>query len=434
MRISLSRRMTLVAVFVGLVGVYSATFSFRPLSDTSLNSLQTRALVQHGDVDVSRYAYPQDGAVVKRGTRVFSVYGIGVSLPALPVYALLTRAGVGEKVLQASVAIPYTAAAVLAFLLLALDLFPRKIAVWTTMIFGFGTTMWTIASTAFWQHGPVAFLVLLGLRWFFQRRPVLTGLALGSATLVRPSTAIVVAAIGLFMLAYDRRAIPSFVLGGLPATVVYAVSNRWVFGSFTTSSYSLAGVGFNGELEDSIYPMLFGWWRGLFAYSPVLIVGVIGVLLLIKGRTGLERRLAFLSLGVLCFVLFYGKWMTWWAGSHQFGYRYLLDAAPILCLLIGYAMKRRDRIRVIATPLAVVSMLTMTFGSRRQRLGWDGTIFEERFTSSPIGQAWIDGIDHPLDVAWRLVLLGALAAMMWWASGRLEHPKQVAAIDEGRAG
>jgi hypothetical protein len=42
-------------LFLVLVGFLAATFSYRRITDTELNSFQTRALVLHGDVDLDRY-------------------------------------------------------------------------------------------------------------------------------------------------------------------------------------------------------------------------------------------------------------------------------------------------------------------------------------------------------------------------------------------
>jgi hypothetical protein len=76
------------AVFVVVAGLYTATFTFRGITDTELNSLQTRALVLHGDIDLSRYdvdltRFQGSGGnlVVVRDEHVYSVYGVGVSPP-----------------------------------------------------------------------------------------------------------------------------------------------------------------------------------------------------------------------------------------------------------------------------------------------------------------------------------------------------------------
>src|SRR5437867_12904813 len=95
------RRAAMGLVIFAIVGaVFAATYSFRSITDTDLNGLQTRSLVLHGNADLQRYRLdvdrftgPGGDLLIVRDGHQYSVYGIGVSLVAAPAYALLVRLG-----------------------------------------------------------------------------------------------------------------------------------------------------------------------------------------------------------------------------------------------------------------------------------------------------------------------------------------------------
>lgn len=409
-----TRATVLALLFFTLVAFYAGTYSFRPITDTRLNSLQTRALVLHGDVDLSRYGPPrQRELAVRRGEHLYSIYGVGVSLFAAPVYLVLVRLGTSEALLQGAVAIPFAAAAAVVLYSLMLRLVTPGLAAAGAVVFAFGTTMWPLATTALWHHAPVALLQALGLAALFSARPRapgLAGLAFGVATFVRPTVAILAIVVGLFYLTSGRRGLSLYVLGSLVPLVGILVQNRWIWGSWIEGGYSFAGVGFHSNFAHALFGELFGWWRGLFVYSPVLVVSFIGLAAALRRRGFVEKRLAFLGASCVLTILFYARWTTWWGGTNQFGYRYLLDLVPPLVLLGAYAVSKMERLTVLAGPLAAVSVVTMTAGSLPNRLGWDYRRFPQRFEESPIGSAWIAFLDRPLGA---LLRIGLIAGIGW---------------------
>src|SRR5437870_5160227 len=143
----------ILILFGVLVAFFSATYSKRDITDTDLNSLQTRALALHGDINLSRYKSQLDPNALWsswHGGR-YSIYGVGVSLPAVPIYAIFARAGASDRFLQATASIPFVAAAVIAIFIVLLRLFPISVAVGGTIAFAFGTTMWPVAAMGFFQ-------------------------------------------------------------------------------------------------------------------------------------------------------------------------------------------------------------------------------------------------------------------------------------------
>jgi hypothetical protein len=406
-----------------LVALYAATYSPRNITDTDLNSLQTRALVLHGDIDLSRYRLdPRALWVSWRGAR-YSIYGVGVSLPALPVYAPLVRLGASENLLQAAASIPFVAAAAILLFRLLSGLFSRWVAWGWTVVFALGTTMWPLAAMAFYQNGPTQLFQVLGLLGLFSRRrggPALAGFGFAAAAMVRPLAGFALAFAGLFYLLRDRRALGPYVAGALAPLAVIVVQNRWIWGGWLTGGYSHNIAGFRGDVPKALWELLFGWWRGMLVYSPVLGMGFVGLAMALRRARGfVESRLLVAGATALATILLYARFTTWWGGLNQFGYRYLLDAVPFLCLLGAYACERSPRVRAWSVPLGLLSVLTMTFGAAPNRFALDGTLFATRLEDTSLGQAWIVALDRPLETLARLGGVALVAGVLAWAAPRM---------------
>ena len=414
---------TWAVIFAVIAGFYIATFSFRRISDTDLNSYQTRALALHGDIDLARFGdnIPRLSYTVRHQGSRYSIYGIGVSISAIPIYAVAARLGASDRALQAAAAIPFVAAAVVILLLLFLRLFPRVVAVGGTIIYAFGTTMWPVASMAFFQNGPVALYQTIGLTGLFgsgRRAPALAGFGFGAAALIRPTLFVPLAFAGILYLLESRRSVVLYAASALPSILIVLVQNRWIWGRWLRGGYGELDVGYHASVPSALWGLLLGWYRGMFAYSPVLIVSVFGaVIALRRVKEPFERRLLVLAVSSVVLVLVYSRFTTWFGGQNQFGYRYLLDIVPFLIILGAYGVVHSARLRTLAVGLGAVSLMAMTFGAAPSQNGFDGPVFPRGFSASSLGQAWIVFVDHPLVSIVRLLVIGLIAAGIYrWTS------------------
>lgn len=423
--LSLRPRSAVVLLFLVLVGFLAATYSFRRITDTTLNSFQTRALVLHGDIDVDRYERLHHVAYfkVRRDGHLYSIYGVGVSLAAAPMYLVLAHLGASDALLQAAGAIPYVAAAIVLMLWLLLRLTRPAVAAAGALIFGFGTTLWPVASMALYQHASVLFFQMLGLLGLFSMQgsgPALAGLGFGAAVLIRPTTAFPFALVGLYYLTRGKRPVARYILGSALPMIAMVVQNRWIWGEWLTGGYSHSGIGFKAYWPEALWGLTLGLWRGIFVYSPVLAVGLIGwVMSLRRFRGVVEQRLAVLGLSSVATILFYSKWTTWWNGLHQFGYRYLIDIVPYLVVLGAYAVSKSERVQRIAMPFAVLTLMTMTFGAGPDRFGFDGVWHGTNLVDTSLGQAWIAFLDAPLGGILRLAGVAGVGALLYLFASRV---------------
>lgn len=422
--LSIGPRTAFALLFVVLVAFLGATYTFRQITDTELNNYQTKSLVLHGDLHLERYPRFNDTEYFarERGGHLYSIYGIGISVVAAPIFAVLTRVDASNEFLQAAASIPFAAVAIILMYVLLERIVDRKIAIAGAVVFGFGTTMWPLASMAMYQHAPVAMFHMIGLLGLFSskpRAPVLAGFGFAAATFIRPTTGIAFALVGLFQVLRGRRAVALFALGAAVPIAGILIQNRWIWGSWLAGGYSHSGIAFDAPMPTGLFGLSFGWWRGMFVYSPVLILGFAGaVMALRRVRHRLEQPLVVLGLASVGTFLFYSKWSTWWNGLNQFGYRYLLDIVPFLVVLSAYAVSRNERIRTIARPLAILSVMTMTFGAAPHQFGFDGVLFADTLEESSLGQAWIHFLDEPLWGVLRLAAVAGVAFAITWLTAR----------------
>jgi hypothetical protein len=410
-------------IFGALYAFYAATFDFRNLTDTNLHSRQTETLVLHGTVDLSgqrllpaEFAFHHDG-------HVYSEFGVGISVVSAPLYALPARLGASRRFMAGFAAIAFVAAAAVVLHRILLRLVPATLAGLATIVFALGTPMWPIATTALHEHSAVALAQAVGLAGLFSRSrwaPIVAGIGFGTATFVRPTEAIVVALVGLFYLIRERPRVLAFAAGAILPVAGLLIQNRWLWGNWLTGGYANNPAGFHGNVPSALFGLLFSWWRGLFVYTPVLVLGFIGWFIAFRRPRGfIEERMVLLGVISVAMIGLYSRWTEWWGGTSQYGYRFLLEIVAFLVVLGAYAVHRMPRLRRVAFVLAALSIVNMAFGMAPNRFAWDGVKFPHRFVDSPIGQAWIVFAHRPAGSILRLMGVAALAGVVVGGSRRL---------------
>jgi hypothetical protein len=315
-----------------------------------------------------------------RGGQHFAPYGIGQSLVMLPGDLLGTALGqaapmrLREKIRDAVVAfltfpLINASALVVAFLLLRQLRFNQGIAVLSTLLLAVATTFLQYSQCS--EENNLLFLVaagglLYGLRFAASghRADVArAALFLGFGLLVRPTTVllgtIVVAIIATECLHLARAKAPSgiiaqrlraFLVVGVPILLVFVALERgyqWYrFGS-PFGTYIGVQMQVYAELGKQFppgYPFGFPFMTGFLGplidprksmvlFDPLIILPL--AVLVFHARE-LERReravLAWLALGVLVAMAFYGR-SYWWTGDSCWGPRHEVVPVDLLCLV-----------------------------------------------------------------------------------------------------
>ena len=244
-----------------------------------------------------------------------------------------------------------------------------------SIAYGLGTLAFPYA-TAYYAHLPTAGLCFGALAGVLRAReadsPARLGLlagALAGAAVLFESTAVicpVVLGAALALDARGRRALPSFVLGGLPWLAALGAYNFSVTGSpFETllTHYNNPEVEIRVEGSIFTWPTLERFWgltfssyRGLFFTSPVLLFGVLTLPALHRANRFASGICIALPLAFLCMNASY----TFWHGSWAPGPRFLIPSLPYLFVPAGFALARGRLGGVGVSVLSVAAMFAIT--------------------------------------------------------------------------
>jgi hypothetical protein len=395
-----SRRRLALILFGGLLGVYNLNGDFLPAADAIPSGYLAASLLEEGDLSFTPAEVPfmfrewgrrrstatpskaKDGEplsiyqeryylvpTIREGVFA-STFGPGPTIAALPVFALirLTHGNLaghpaalwyGGK-LAASLFVAGSAV----FLFLSALLFVRaRAAFLIAAAYGLGTCVWSISSQALWQHGPNELFLAIGSYCFLRHRErsrfaLLSGLAFAAAVCCRPSSAVVAAIVGAYLLITNRRALAAYVAGGLPLALLLALYNLHHFGSLVRTgqgirgpSVALAKTGLADVWQTPLWQGLLGLLaspsRGLLIFSPFLAFALWGAVRLWRKPGERAADLQVLTLAAASMLLIQFKWFDWW-GGHTYGYRPIVDTMPLLALFLVAAIEPIRRSRILS--------------------------------------------------------------------------------------
>lgn len=348
--------------------------------------------------------------------RYVNTFGLGAALTVLPVYAVMNLFTdlaanrpawyYGTKV---AASLLVAGAAVLIFLTMRRFAVPALPAAVGALTFGLGTCAWSVSSQLLWQQTPALFFLALGA-WCLAGVPArprfaaYCGMAFGMATLCRPTAVISTLLVGGYLLwlalgpgvlsrwrpeaeraEFNWRPFLLYVLGGLPFAVLLGAYNAYYLGSPLTSGQMVASEQmvmaqkgadsfFQTPLAEGLAGLLFSPSRGLFVYSPVMLLGLVGAVMAWKSPRAFAMLIP-LQAAVLLEVIVSAKHFDWW-GGWTFGPRRVVDTGVFLTLLMIPVIARVVRVRWMCAgfgALLLYSVSVQVIGAWSYHLGaWEG--------------------------------------------------------------
>lgn len=354
---------------LGSFVIYSAPGRYGGTADTIPAQLLPLSLWREGNLDFNEFVCPTETATAEPiaydaascltplpyyfqaiDGRVVSLYPIVPGLLNVPVHILAILLGVDTAAARVELALItaalVTALAVAALFLLLLELNVEMSTAWLgTVTFALGTIAWSVTSRGLWQHGP-SLLLLIAALWCIARKTPTTlawaGFLLALAVFNRPSNAVLAAPLGWYVLKQYPFARSRFLLWCAIPLLLMLLYSFSMLGSVLT-----LGQGQHMRLGDHPFEgfagVLFSPARGLFVFSPILLLGLLAVPHVLKHgfRIPLMRPLILGTAGV---IVVHASWAVWW-GGHSFGYRLLSEALPCLIILLAIAWERTIRAR-----------------------------------------------------------------------------------------
>ena len=300
-----------------------------------------------------------------------SAYPIGSAIAAVPVYAVAVIAGLSPQseylvrgVSKVSATLVSALSAVFLFLSLR-RLTREKLALFIALIYGLGTSTWSVSSQGLWQHGSSQFFLTLTIYFLvrgLERRNYVdyAGFSLAFAVLCRLPNVLLTLPVAIYILHKYRDRLFRLILWSLPCLIFLISYNYRYFGS-------PFGIGYGGETSCWTTPFREGFLgvlispsRGLLIYSPVLIFSFVGMMLAWRKpysqKSSASLLLRYLSFGPILTILLHSKWFMWW-GGHCFGPRLLADITPFLALFLYPVYERmRKSLRAVFVILVILSV------------------------------------------------------------------------------
>jgi hypothetical protein len=243
------------------------------------------------------------------------------------------------------------------------------------LVIAFATSLWSVASRALHQHAPSMFLLCGALLLLLaaRRRPWLVlfaGVPLALSYWVRPTNSISIALLTLYVLLEYRRYIFGYVLGAALITAPFLIVNLNIYGSLLSPYYHTANqIGDLRDFFEALAGNLIGPARGLFIFSPILLLSGFGVFF--KAKQGGLSRLDYALLLVIGL-----HWVTlashqpWWAGW-AYGPRFFADMLPYFAFFLipvvdTVTNSKTAPLSVTFAALLLVSMFIHYWGATAQ--------------------------------------------------------------------
>lgn len=387
----------MTALFLVFLAIFIAS-PVRQVSDASYSLLVSENLLRHGTFALDGYVeQPLDPTVhpiskegelpyhlVESGGHVYYQYPPGTSILSVPFVALshvfgmtaIDEDGVYDSREERRMMFRLAALLMACFTVLGYRLANSLLDHRWSLVFAAAaaltTQVWSTASRGLWSHTWAILLVLAAIVLLVRHettdrgvRPFLLGTLLSWAYFTRPTMAVGVAMVGLYLALRYRRALLSYAATVSGWLAVFITASWWQYGRLLPPYYRPAKLG-TTEFWTGLAGNLVSPSRGLLIFLPSLLM--IAYLWVRYRRSSSLTPLAVLGTGAAVgHLLIVASFPIWWGGE-CYGPRLMTDAAPWLILTSLVAIDGwrranvgrgswRPRLRIEAT------LLGMTLGA-----------------------------------------------------------------------
>jgi len=370
---------SLAALLVGAL-VWNGTVDYTD-SDSFGTLIVAESILDHATIDLSRDRERIERSpwrhrfVTIRGGLYYS-FPIGTSLFAVPWVAV--EHAFGHRMWDEERAAQIRLSAVVAAGIFLLGWQIARLYVGDAaglvlaLLFSLGTPLASTLGSALWSHDFTVLFTLAALLHLVRYdvgktaalRPAWLSLVLFAAYLCRPTAAVLVVCVLAYLSAVERRAAWTTAAAIVGVFAAFVAFSRAEFDSWLPPYYRPQRLSAHSMLGVAIEQNLFGPNRGLFVYSPFLLVAAL--VLAWRGRALLRDPLMALALAFPALhLLVVSSLPKWWAGG-CFGPRYMVDALPGLLVASALVWRETSRATIarfsriaLASALAVLGAFSI---------------------------------------------------------------------------
>lgn len=349
-------------IFVITLSIFLAS-KVHQLADSNYSMMLSQSLLDHGSFTLDHYAIPRYEPVwfgdhftngniyhleVVDG-HLYYLFPPGTSVLSVPFVAVMNLFGLsaanpdgtynleGEGRIEVRLAALLMAALAVLFFRMARLMLPLWWSVAVALGGALGTQVYSTASRALWSDtwgilllGVVILLLLAHESGRRRLNPVLLASLLSWMYFVRPTFAVHILAISVYMLIYHRRLFTLYAVTGAVWLAGFIFYSWYHFRTLLPSYYRAGRLQFN-VFWEALAGNLISPARGVLIYIPALFFVAY---LLVRYRRQIKfPRLALLALTIVVGqLLIVSGFSHWWGGS-SFGPRFMTGLVPWFVLL-----------------------------------------------------------------------------------------------------
>lgn len=389
---------TLVLFVCSMLIYYTAPMHL--VEDSRFSLLVSRAILDHGTVDLNVYDVPRHAPnpqfgimpngypyhLYPDGDRLYLYYPLGTPLLSLPAVWVAGHMGVspvradntydnnGEAAIEAALAAALCAIVVCLFFHIALLWLPLRHSIGMALVGGFCTPLLSTLSRSMWSQTWLVALLTISLYLVCRalknaRHPSMILLATTTALMyfVRPTAVVPILGITVLVYTHWRQKFLLYAIVGAFWAVAFAILSKGTYQSWLPPYYQqhLSGTAtFFVALAGTMASPSRGW----LIYTPCILL-----LCFLPARVPLIRDrallIACLAVMLVHWVLI-SSWSIWW-GGFSYGPRLMSDTVPwlfVACVLTlaAYIQKplrfRIKSVSMMATALVVAFTLYANIG------------------------------------------------------------------------
>lgn len=220
-------------------------------------------------------------------------------------------------------------------LLIGLEFLPLPRASLLTFIFAFATPAWSTASRAMWNHTPALLMLMFAIYFLIlarrkDRYAAYASIPLELAFMTRPSMAIALAALTLYVAIYHRDQVLRYLLLATPLALVFFAYNLHAYGHLFQTYFTDPGAFPTASWPERFSLQLISPSRGLFIFCPIVAFSFWGMWTACRKRW-LYPLTPWLIALVIAQVALVTKY--YWPG-YSYGPRYFTEAIPLFTLFL----------------------------------------------------------------------------------------------------
>jgi hypothetical protein len=314
------------------------------------------SILSEGNTSLDEYSdllgAQNDYAIEHVGGHSYDQFPVGTAIMALPFVAAmdvwyrvvrhqdlrehLKRSSMWEEQrLMASFFVGLTAA------FLYLIAAHRLGSVWRSLlivfVFAFCTSAWSSASRALYQHAPSMLMLTVSLCLIVlaKSKPKLVqyaALPLAFSYVIRPTNSLSIAVLTVLVLLRYRHFFLQYLAWAALVAIPFLAFNWSVYHSLLPSYYDVQRLGTNPHFREALAGNLISPARGLFVFSPVLLLAFLGFAIKWKERA-LDGLDVCLPLVIVLHWLAISSYTHWW-GGYSYGPRLFTDMIPYFVFLL----------------------------------------------------------------------------------------------------